>query len=126
MRSRQHSLEAAARQKRAVASLVAETFDERLIVEHAHDVADSNVARIARQAHAALRAAHTLQKSVRGQMLKHLRHVMTRNPMVIRNDGRTEDLGVAIREKNEGAQAEIGEIGQTHDRLLITVFQILK
>ena len=122
----QHALQSAARQKRAVAALRAETFDQRLIVERADHLANSDVAGIARQSHAALRAADAFDISGGGELLQHFRHMVARNAEMIGDRRRAHHFRVAVREEDEGAQAKVGEGRQPHGVESNTVFVILK
>ncbi|KAF2991534.1 hypothetical protein MJC1_01522 [Methylocystis sp. MJC1] len=101
--ARQHSFEPASRQKRAVAALRAKTFDQRLIVERADNVADTNVPWVPSQSNATLRAADALDKSGGGKLLEHLRHVVSRDLEMVGNRSRAQDVGPAVGEQDEGA-----------------------
>jgi hypothetical protein len=94
--------------------LRAETFDERLIVERAHHLPDADVARIARQSHAALRAADAFDIAGRRELLEHFRHVVAGDAKMIGDRRRAHHLRIAVGEEDEGAQAEVGEGREAH------------
>ena len=102
--ARQHPLQPAARQKRAVAAILAKTVDESLIlVEGAHDVANANVARVPGQANAALRASNALDISGGRELLQHFRHMVARHVEMISDRGRAQHLPLPIRQKDQRA-----------------------
>lgn len=101
--ARQYSFESAPRQKRAVAALRAKTFDQRLIIERADNIADANVPRITGQSNAALRAADALNVSSGGKLLEDLRHVVSRDIEVVGDCGGAQHLRPAVGEEDKGA-----------------------